>query len=218
MIRESIIKLKELISIQSDNVEKMMKNVITGLLKKDKNALENVLGVEEKTVNDYEIKIDEAITNIFALFQPEAKDLRTVFMISRMNIDLERIGDQCVNIAESSLFLIDKKEVKPLIDIPRMSEEALKMLHDSVSSFLNENAEIAKDVCKRDQMVDELNEQIFRELLTYMISNPKTIERSFHLIRISNNIEKIADLATNIAEEAVFISSGKIIKHNNPDN
>jgi len=218
MIEEQkIIELKEMITIQASNVETMLDNCITGLMNKDKELLTNVIEKEEKKVNKKEIKIDKLYTNILALYKPEAKDLRTVLMISKMNIDLERIADHCVNIAESALFLIDKKDVKPLIDIPRMADLTVKMVKEAIDSFFNENVEVSLNVCERDKDVDELEEQIFRELITYMISDPTTIERSLHLLRIANNIEKIADLATNICEEAIYIVSGKIIKHHRHD-
>jgi phosphate transport system protein len=213
MLKEKIIELKEHIVSQANNVEIMIVDCINGFLKKDKELLSKVINEDEIKINKNEVKIEKLYTDIFVRYQTEAKDLRTVLMISKMNIDLERVADQCVNIAESALFLIDKPSVKPIIDIPRMSEIAKNMLIDSINSFIDEDEELAKKVCLRDEEVDVLNEQILRELITYMACDPKTVERSLHLIRISHNIEKIADLATNIAEEAVFIVSGKIIKH-----
>jgi phosphate transport system protein len=175
--------------------------------------LNHVINDDEKTVNELEIKIDETCTNLIALYHPEAKDLRSILMISKMTADLERIGDCAVNISESSLYLIDKAPVKPLIDLPRMAEEANRMVKDSINSFINESAELAVNVCERDNVVDELRDQILRELITYMFSDPSTIERALHLIRISNNIERIADLSTNISEETVYVAKGMIIKH-----
>ena len=213
MLKEKIIDLKEQIVSQANSVEKMIEDCINGFLKKDKDLLNKVINEDEDKINKNEVKIDKLYTDIFVRYQTEAKDLRTVLMISKMNIDLERVADQCVNIAESALFLIDKPLVKPLVDVPRMAEISKKMLIDSINSFIDEDEDLAKDVCYRDEEVDILNEQIMRELITYMACEPKTIERSLHLIRIAHNIEKIGDLATNIAEETVFIVSGKIIKH-----
>ena len=217
MLEEKIIELKEQIVTQANNVEKMIDDCINGFLKKDKELLSKVINEYEVEINKNEVKIDKLYTDIFVRYQTEAKDLRTVLMISKMNIDLERVADQCVNIAESALFLIEKPLVKPLIDIPRMAEISKNMLVDSINSFIDENENLARNVCFRDEEVDILNEQIMRELITYMACEPKTIERSLHLIRVAHNIEKIADLATNIAEEAVFIVSGKIIKHHRLD-
>ena len=213
MLEEKIIELKEQIVSQANNVEKMIEDCINGFLDKNSNVLKKVINEDENKINKNEIKIEKLYTDIFVRYQTEAKDLRTVLMISKMNIDLERVADQCVNIAESALYLIEKPLVKPLIDIPRMAEISKRMLIDSITSFIDEDENLAKDVCGRDEEVDILNEQIMRELITYMACETKTIERSLHLIRIAHNIEKIADLATNIAEEAVFIVNGKIIKH-----
>jgi phosphate transport system protein len=213
MIHEKIIELKENIILQANDVEKMIEHCINGFTQKDKNILTKVIDTEEVRINKNEIKIDELYTSILALHHAEAKELRTILMISKMNIDLERVADQCVNFAESAIFLIEKPMVKPLVDIPRMAELAKKMLNDSINSFTNEDPSLAENVCIRDEEIDNLNEQIVRELLTYMIEDPKTIERSYHLIRIAHNIEKIADLSTNIAEEVVFIAEGRDIKH-----
>ena len=213
MLKEKIIDLKEQIVSQANNVELMIDGCINGFLNKNKELLSKVINEDENKINKNEVKIDKLYTDIFVRYQIEAKDLRTVLMISKMNIDLERVADQCVNIAESALYLIEKPNVKPIIDIPRMSEIAKNMLVDSINAFIEEDEELAKNVCLRDEEVDILNEQILRELITYMVSDAKTIERSLHLIRISHNLEKIADLATNIAEEVVFIVCGKIIKH-----
>jgi len=138
-------------------------------------------------------------------------------MISKISNDLERMGDHAVNIAESSLFLIERPLVKPLIDIPRMAELTIKMLKDSTVSFIDENASLAQNVCERDSSVDDLKDQILRELITFMSSDPSTIERSLHLLRISNNLERIADLSTNICEDIIFMTKGKIIKHHKGD-
>jgi len=130
-----------------------------------------------------------------------------------MNNDLERMGDHAVNIAESSLFLIERPPVKPLIDIPNMAKVTMEMLRNSINSFINENAKLAKTVCERDYIVDGLRDQILRELITFMSSDPSTIERSIHLMRISSNLERIADLSTNICEDVIFMVEGRVIKH-----
>ncbi len=213
MISGKILELKEHIINQANMVEKMISMSIEGLLNKDVDLLKHLKKKLEKKVDKGEIKIDEACASILALFHPEAKDLRTVFMISKMNYDLERMGDHCVNIAQSAIFLSDKELVKPLVDLPRMAEETLKMLQDCMKSFINENTYLANNVCERDQVVDDLADQIFRELLTYMIASPKTIERSMSLLRISGNFERIADLTTNIAEDVIYIVEGRIVKH-----
>ncbi|MEO0101859.1 MAG: phosphate signaling complex protein PhoU, partial [candidate division WOR-3 bacterium] len=172
-----------------------------------------VIEVDEKKANEYEILIEEEAIKIIALHQPEATPLRTLIMVIKINNDLERIGDHAVNISEAALALIPKPYVKRLIDIPRMAEMAIGMLKDSLTAFLTNDSELARNVCQRDDEVDGMRDQIFRELLTFMMSDPNTIERSFSLILITRNLERIADLATNIAEDVIYITKGDIIKH-----
>ncbi len=213
MFYDRLNKLKEKIVEQGNLVEKMIEKSIRGLLNKDKKILLEVIEVDEPKTNDAEIEIDEMCINLIARFQPEAKDLRTIMMILKMNNDLERIGDMAVNISESALFLIERPQVKPLIDLPKMAEETIQMLKDSIDSFIRGDSKLAQSVCERDDIVDSYRDQILRELITYMISDPTTIERAIHIERISRNLERIADLATNIGEDVVYIVEGKIIKH-----
>jgi len=194
-------------------VEHMIDKSIRGLLEKKREPLVAVIKEDEPKANALEIEIDELCTTFIAQFEPKAKDLRIILMGAKMCNDLERMGDHAVNIAESSLFVIERPLVKPLIDIPRMAEIVIKMVRDSTNAFINEDVELARNVCERDNMVDDLKDQIIRELITYMTSEPATIERSLHLLRISGNLERIADLSTNICEGIIFASKGKVIKH-----
>jgi phosphate transport system protein len=213
MFYEKLNRLKEKIIEQGNLVESMIEKSIRGLLNKDKALLLEVLQVDEPRTNEMEIEIDEMCINLIARFQPEARDLRTIIMILKMNNDLERIGDMAVNISESALYLIERPQVKPMIDLPKMAEETIQMLKDGIDSFIKSDAKLAKSVCERDDIVDAYRDQILRELITYMISDPTTIERAIHIERISRNLERIADLATNIGEDVVYIVEGKIIKH-----
>ncbi|RLG63251.1 phosphate transport system regulatory protein PhoU [archaeon] len=213
MITEKLHELSKKVIEQASTVEKMIKDSIDSLINRDREKAIKVIEIYEPRVNDMEIEIDEMVTNLIALYQPEAKHLRTILMILKMNNDLERIGDLAVNIAESSLFLMEKPPVKPLVDLPRMAEETMLMLRNSISAFINEDTELAIKVCKHDDIVDALRDQIYRELITYMMSDPSTIERALHLMRISRNLERIADLATNICEDAIYTAEGKVIKH-----
>jgi phosphate transport system protein len=213
MFYEKLNRLKEKIIEQGNLVESMIEKSIRGLLNKDKALLLEVLQVDEPRTNEMEIEIDEMCINLIARFQPEARDLRTIIMILKMNNDLERIGDMAVNISESALYLIERPQVKPMIDLPKMAEETIQMLKDGIDSFIKSDAKLAKSVCERDDIVDAYRDQILRELITYMISDPTTIERAIHIDRISRNLERIADLATNIGEDVVYIVEGKIIKH-----
>jgi phosphate transport system protein len=150
---------------------------------------------------------------IIAQHQPTGKALRTILMILHINSTLERIGDHAVTISESGLFLIDQPLVKPLIDIPRMADVVKSMISDSINSFINEDADLARRVCERDTIVDGLRTQIMRELITFMTSDPSTIERALQLMKISSNLERIADLTTNICEDVIYMVKGKVIKH-----
>jgi phosphate transport system protein len=213
IIERKIEEVKEKLIEFSEIVKGMLKKSIKGLVEKDERLLKEVIEEDEMKCNDLEIEIDEMCIHIIAQFEPRAKHLRTIFLALKMNNDLERMGDHAVNISQSGLFLISKPQVKPLLDIPRMAEEVSKMLEDSLKSFVNEDAALAKSVCERDDIIDDYREQIVRELITYMVSDPSTIERALHLIRISGNLERIADLTTNICEDVIFMVKGELMKH-----
>jgi len=213
MLEEKLNELKKKLIEEASLAQDMVKKSIEGLIKKRKEILEKITKEYEPKMNELEIELDELCTNLIALYQPEAGDLRTILMILKMNNDLERIGDLAVNISESALYLIERPPVKPLIDIPRMAEESIDMLKNAINSFINKDANLAKSVCEKDSVVDNLRDQILRELITYMSSDPSTIERSIHLIRISRCLERIADLSTNICEDVIFMTEGRIIKH-----
>ncbi|MGB9677571.1 MAG: phosphate signaling complex protein PhoU [Candidatus Ratteibacteria bacterium] len=213
MIEEKISILKKKIIEFCLLAEKMIEESILGLLNKNSESLRKVIEEYEKKANDFEIEIDELCIETIAKYEPKAKNLRTILMILKINNDLERIGDHAVNISESALFLIERPQVKPLIDIPRMAEKTIEMMKDSVDSFINEDAIKAKKVCEEDDIIDDLKDQITRELITYMTSDTSTIERSLHLLRIAQNLERIADLSTNISEDVIFMVEGKVIKH-----
>lgn len=217
MIEEKINELKARIIEYSTLVVGMVEKSIKGLVENDSETLSSVIEKDEPRANDFEIEIDDICTTLIVKFQPKAKDLRTILMILKMSNDFERIADHAVNISESALFLIELPLVKPLIDIPRMSEDVLEMFNDSVNALIHEDSLLAKSVCLRDEVVDALREQIIRELITYMISDPITIERSLHLMRISKNLERIADLSTNICEDVIFLVDGRVIKHHHEE-
>ncbi len=213
MLEAKIPQLKDRLLFMASLVEQMMHNSIQSLVERDEDMARSVIENDEPKVNDLEIEIDEMCISLLALYQPRASDLRMVAMVMKINNDLERLGDHAVNIAERSLFLMDKPPVKPLIDIPRMAQEATEMLKDSLNSFTNADPDLAADVRARDAMVDALRDQITRELVTYMIGDPSTLERSLELILIARNLERIADLATNIAEDVIFMVKGETVKH-----
>ncbi|HNR51709.1 MAG: hypothetical protein BWZ01_01932 [Deltaproteobacteria bacterium ADurb.BinA179] len=203
---------KELLEYAS-LVEGMIEKSIRGLIQADADILNSVIALDEPRANAFEITLDEMCIATIAQHQPAGKPLRTIMMISNINSTLERMGDHAVTICESGLFLIERPAVKPLIDIPRMAEVVNSMIDDSITSFINEDAKLAQSVCERDSIVDGLRNQITRELITFMSSDPTTIERSLHLMKISSNLERVADLCTNICEDVIYMVKGKVIKH-----
>ena len=194
-------------------VESMVDQSITGLKVKKEDQLADVIHLDEPRANTYEIELDERCVSIIAQHQPTGKALRTIIMILNINSTLERIGDHAVTIAESGLFLIERPPVKSLIDIPRMADVVKSMISDSITSFINEDAELARSVCERDSIVDGLRTQIIRELITFMVSDPTTIERALQIMKIASNLERIADLTTNICEDVIYMVKGQVIKH-----
>jgi phosphate transport system protein len=213
MLDQKIIELKEKLFAQAGLVEEMVAKSVRSLVEREESLAKDVIEKDEPKANDLEIEIEEYTINVMALYQPEASNLRTVIMIIKINNDLERIGDHAVNIAERALYLIPRPKVKPLIDIPRMAALSIEMLKKSLDSFTRNDSDLAVRICKMDAEVDALLDQITRELLTYVMSDSSTIDRALELILISRNLERIADLATNIAEDVIFMVKGKVIKH-----
>lgn len=209
---EELKKLKEKILKMSSLVEKAIHLSIKALVDRESELAQQIIKSDDQ-INMLEIEIDEFSLKLLALRQPQAGDLRLITSIMKINNDLERIGDLAVNIAERTIELLKFPIVKPLIDIPRMADIAQGMLKDSLDAFVNGDSKLAKNVCERDDKVDNLNDQIFRELLTYMLQDPKTIERAVDLILVGRNLERIADHATNISEDVIYMVNGKTIKH-----
>jgi phosphate transport system protein len=183
-------------------------------LKEREEALAQEVLKREGDINLLEIVVDELCMKLLALRQPVAGDLRFITSAMKIASDLERVGDLAVNIAEISLELLKQPPLKPLIDIPRMASLAQSMVRDSLNAFVNRDEKLARSVCERDDEVDSLNDQVFRELLTYMMNDPSTINRAVGLILIGRHLERIADHATNIGEDVIYLVLGKTIKHN----
>ena len=192
--------------------EKAVETSITALKSRDE-ALANHVIDGDMIINQLEVKIDELCVEILARHQPMASDLRFVASAMKINNDLERIGDHAVNIAENTIKLLPEPELKPLLDIPRMATVAQGMVRDALDAFVHREVARAVSVCQSDDEVDALNNQVLRELVTYMASDPRAISRALSLILISKNLERIADLSTNIAEEVVFMVEARSIKH-----
>lgn len=182
-------------------------------LKDRKEKLAKDVLKKEEAINLLDIEIDELCLKLLARRQPMAIDLRFITSAMKITSELERIGDQAVNIAERSLELLKLPLLKPLIDIPRMADLAQDMVKDSINAFVNRDGKLAINVCEGDDQVDKLNDQIFRELLTYMMQDPTTIRRAVDLILVGRHLERIADHATNIGEDVYYLAKGKTIKH-----
>jgi phosphate transport system protein len=209
---EELNTLKEKLLQMATLAEESIALAVRSLKDRKKELAQQVFKGEE-AINLLDIEIDNLGMKLLALRQPMATDLRFITSAMRIAVELERIGDLSVNIAERALDLLKHPLLKPLIDIPRMAEMAQKMVKDSLDAFINKDDELAKNVCKRDDKVDDLNDQIFRELLTYMMQEPSTIKRAVDLILVGRHLERIADHSTNISEDVIYFVKGKTIKH-----
>lgn len=209
---EELQHLKERLLSMSCLVEDSISLSIKSLVERDSLLANRVLD-QDDLIDEIEIEIDELCLKLLALHQPQARDLR--FIASSMKIvnDLERMGDLAVNIAHRSLDLLKEPLLKPLIDIPRMARCTQAMLKDSLNAFVNDDVQLAREVLKRDDEVDKLNVQIFRELLTYMLQDPSSVQRAVDLIIVAKNLERIADHSTNIAEDVIYIVEARVVKH-----
>ncbi|RLD98487.1 MAG: phosphate transport system regulatory protein PhoU [Aquificota bacterium] len=216
MLDKYLLELQGKIRRAAFLAEAMVGKAATALIEKRRDLALEVIEKDEEEMDHLDLEIDEAIITILARYHPIARDLRLVLSSFSVNRHLERVGDHSVNIAEYVLDLIPQPPVKPLIDIPRMATISREMLKDAIDSLMEEDVDKAMKVIDRDEEVDNLLEQVRRELVTYMISDPKTIDRALKLTSIARNLERIADLATNIAENAVFLVKGKMIKHRRP--
>jgi phosphate transport system protein len=207
-----LIDLKENLVKMSNLVEEAINVAIKSLVEQDIDLAVRVIENDDK-IDQMELDIEEQCLQMIALRHPIAKNLRMIGCGYKTVSDLERVADHAVNIAKASQYLSTKPMVKPLIDIPRMAKIAQNMLKDALDAYFNGDVELAKEVWVRDKTVDDLDKQIFRELLTFMMEDPRTISRAIHLIFVSNNIERIADHATNLAERVVYIVNGERIKN-----
>jgi phosphate transport system protein len=192
--------------------EKAVEFSINALKNRDANLAKKIID-EDTQVNQLEVKIDDLCVDLIARIQPMASDLRFIAAAMRINKDLERIGDHAVNIAEHTLELLKEPELKPLIDIPRMATLAQGMVKSVIDAFVHGDVQQAIKVCQNDDEVDGLEDQVLRELITYMANDSRAISRAIHLIIIAKNLERVADLATNVAEEVVFMVEARSVKH-----
>ena len=209
---EELEALKQTLLAMGGLVEDQIRWVMKALLERDDVMAQEVIE-RDRQVNTYDVEVDEQCVSLLALYQPAAGDLRFITTAMKIVTDLERIGDQAVNIAQRVLELNREPQLKPYIDLPRMAEQAQRMVKESLDAFVARDTALARQVCGEDSEVDLLKEQIFRELLTFMMEDPRTIPRAIRLILISRFMERVADHATNIAEMVVYLVEGKMVRH-----
>jgi len=207
--------LRKSLLTMGGKVEMMISDSIKALIERDSTLASRIIQMDHE-INGMEVAIDEKCLKLLALRNPAARDLRFITLALKIVTDLERIGDQCSSIARRVIELNQEPPLKPYIDIPRMAREAEMMVRESLNAFVNSDVELAVRVCDDDGVVDGLNIQIQRELLTFMIEDRKTITRAIKLNYISKYLERIADHATNISEMVIFMVKGKDIRHTIP--
>jgi phosphate transport system protein len=209
---EDLAALKNRVVSMGQVAQAMIQTSMKSLVDRNAVLIQTVLEYEDK-LDRFQIEIDNDAIRLMAIQAPVALDLRFILMVARINTELERIGDLCVNLCESIQLLLTEPPLKPLVDLPKMADIAGRMVENSLQAFLDASTEKALQVIKVDDEVDALNDQIFRELLTYMLSDPTNITRSLSLILMARNLERIADHATNVAEEVVYLVKGEDIRH-----
>jgi phosphate transport system protein len=204
-IREKLLEM-------GGKVEEMLANAMKSLVERDSALADTTIAFDHE-INRLEVEIDEKCLQVLATRQPAARDLRFITLALKIVTDLERIGDQCAAIARRAREINLEPPLKPYIDLPRMAEAAGVMVKESLDAFVRSDEALAIKVCRDDQFVDDLNEQIQRELLTYMMGDPTAISRAIRINYVSKCLERIADHATNVAEMVIFMVKGKDIRH-----
>lgn len=205
-------QLRAMVLRMGGHVETAISEAMRSLVERDPDLARKCVR-EDDVVNRMEVDIDELCVSILALRQPAAEDLRLLISGLKISTDLERIGDLAVNMCERTLELLEVPQLKPLIDLPRMAELAGGMLNDALNAYVKGDTDLAQEVCVRDDLVDRLNEQVFRELITYIMEDPHTISQALALMLISRYLERIADHATNISEMVIYQVKGRDIRH-----
>jgi phosphate transport system protein len=209
---EELPALKQQLLAMGGLAEERVRLAVRGLIDRDARVLAQVIA-GDAAVNQFQLDIDDRCFKLLALHQPMAVDLRFIVGATRITVDLERVGDLAVNIAEAAERYVRHPPLKPLVDIPRMGELAQAMLRDALDGFVRRDIRLAESVLERDDTLDALKDQVFREILTYMLANPTTIEPGLELILISRHLERVGDHATNIAEDVIFIAAARDVRH-----
>jgi phosphate transport system protein len=209
---EQLEDLRRNLILMGGEVERQIQRSIEALTEVDAEKAAAVIA-NDGEIDRMEMVVEDQAVQLLALQQPVASDLRFLIAVLKINNDLERIGDHAVNIAEGAQRLAGQKPFKPFIDIPYMAEVAMSMLKQSLDAFVNRDAVLAKKVIKKDDILDDKNVSIIRELLTYMAEYPNLITYFLELISVSKNLERVGDLATNICEDTIFIAEARWVKH-----
>jgi len=204
--------LKDKILEMGEMVQEAIATSIRSLVDRDSDLARKVIENDRK-VNELEVQIDGICLSLIALRQPAGGDLRFIATGLKVNVDLERIGDLAVNISERALDLNKEPQLKPYIDIPRMDEDVRWMIQGALDAYIKKDEAIAMDVIQRDEEVDQLNYQIARELLTYMMEDTKKVSSAMKIMMVSKYLERAADHAVNVAEQAIFMMKGTVVRH-----
>ena len=210
--QEELDRLKARLLEMGGMAEDRVRSAVKAIVDRDTSLVDAVID-GDGPINQLHIEIDGRCVKLLALHQPMAADLRAILSAVKINTDLERVGDLAINIAEAGRRYLDHPPVKELIDIPRMAEIAQGMLRDALDCFVRRDTDLAQQVLDADDALDALKTQVFRELLTYMMQDPHTIEASLDLILVSRHLERIGDHATNIAEDVIFMVSARDVRH-----
>jgi phosphate transport system protein len=209
---EELQKVKKNVLEMASLVDESITKALEALKNRDLKMASEVKEIDHR-IDRFEIAIEDQCIELIARHQPVGTDLRFLIGVIKMNNDLERMGDHAVNITGSVAFLIEQPRIKPVSNIWSMVVEVKKMLNDSVKSFMNNDAEMAQQVCERDNVVDEMRDETMRILLTYMLEQPDKIGSAIPLLLVAKNLERIADLATNMCEDVIYIAQARVIKH-----
>jgi phosphate transport system protein len=209
---EQLERVRRDLIVMGSEVEKQIRGAVQAVTESSPALAQQVIA-RDAEIDEFENRIEEAVIQLFALQQPVAVDLRLLIGVLKINNDLERIGDHAVNIAEGAERMAALRSTKPNIDIGHIADLAIAMLSDALAAFINRDASLSRDVIRRDDTLDARNQSLIRELLTYMAETPQMISRGLELISISKNLERVGDLATNIAEDTIFIAEARQVKH-----
>ncbi|HXY29695.1 MAG TPA: phosphate signaling complex protein PhoU [Gemmatimonadaceae bacterium] len=214
---EQLDQLKQKLLDMSERAEELVDLSVDALLNRDAGKAEAIIA-GDRVVDSLEVEVEGLAVSLLALQQPMARDLRFLVSAIKISSDLERVGDHAVNIAESAQRLIEmRSDITPDPEIEDMARRARGMLRDALDAFVRADGALGREVCMRDDQVDALHDSLFRILLTHMLEDPSTISAALELFLVSRNLERVADLATNIAEDAVYLAEGKTIKHHLED-